>query len=185
MSKTLGDRIVNFYEDYIAVSKKSISKKEKKLTDPKEYDPVLQKGGYIKLTPEKRRKIALESPLLMKGIKKKSMDTFRAWFEIITEDGKGTPVKADLDAFRDFEVRNNFKKKMYEARVCAHIYGDGYLLITFTNDGDKTLSDPVDELSEPYEIQVLNPENIPEMEKKDGQVYYKYEHILLLHTFSF
>jgi hypothetical protein len=111
----------------------------------------------------------------MKGIKKKSLDTFRAWFDIETEDGKSSPIKADTDAFKEFEVRNQLKKKMYEIRLCAHIYGDGFLLITFLDDENKSLSDPVDETSEPYLVDVLNPEHIKDMKKVDGTIYYSYD----------
>ena len=175
MKKTLGDRLINFYSDYLAVTKTKIGKKEKNLLSPEMYDSVLEKSGYEKLTPEKRRNVALQCPLLMKGIKKKSLDTFRAWFKIETEDGKSSPIKADIDAFKEFETRNQLKKKMYEMRLCAHIYGDGFLLITFLNDEHKSLSDPVDETSEPYIVDVLNPEHIKDMKKVNGTIYYSYD----------
>jgi hypothetical protein len=175
MDETFGDRIVAFYEKYIKVSEKKISKKEEKLLEVDDYNPVLRPRGYEKLSPEKRRKIALMSPILMKGIKKKSMDTFRAWFTLETEDGKTAPVKADIDAFKEFEKRSQIKKKLLQARICAHIYGDGYLLISFTNDEKKGLNSPVDVSSEPYNVLVLNPEFINEMRSINGQLYYSYK----------
>lgn len=173
MVKTIGDRLFSFYESYIKPTKTNIGKKEQGLVRPPDYSSVLQQGGYEKLDPVKRRKIALMSPLLMKGIKKKSMDCFRAWFTLETADGKN-PLKIDTQLFADFEHRSQYKKKLYQARVCAHIYGDGYLLITFTNDDDKSLSDPVGDNSAPWDVQVLNSENISRMRMKDGHLYFEY-----------
>lgn len=176
--KTIGDRLVSFYEEFFKVSKKSSAEpglKEKRLLDPKDFDPVLHPGGYEHLTPEKRREIALMSPLLMKGIKKKSMDTFRAWFTLRTREGVTCPKKIDLDTFAEFEQRAQFKKKLYEARVCAHIYGDGYLLITFLNDLHTSLQDSVSPDSEPFNVELINPEKITSFRKVDDVIYYVYQ----------
>lgn len=175
MKNTVGDKILNFYESYLKVSKSKVGKKEKRLLDPKEYDEVLHPDDYSKLTPEKRRKIALMSPLLMKGMKKKSMDTFRAWFELETADTRNKPPKADVDIIRDFETRSQIKKKLYHARLCAHIYGDGFLLITFTNDESKSLSDPIDDDATPWNLDLINSEKITEMKVVNGQTYYVYQ----------
>jgi hypothetical protein len=172
MKGTIGDKVVNFYETFLKVSEKKVSKKEQTLIDPKEYSPVLSKKDYENLTPEKRRNIAMESPLFLKGIKKKNMDTFRAWLKIVADDDKGTVVKADLDTIREFERRSEIKKKCYEAGVCVHIYGDGFLIITFTKDEDKKLSDPVNSEAEPYNVRVVNPEYITDMEEINGVIYY-------------
>lgn len=174
MGKTLGDKLFELYESYIKPSKKPIGKKEIDLIKPNDYDSVLQQSGYEHLTPVKRRKIAAMSPLLMKGIKKKSMDTFRAWFTLETPDGKN-PLKIDTQLLADFEHRSQYKKKLYHARLHAHIYGDGYLLITFTNDEEKTLQEPVDELSAPWSVESLNPERISSMRMLNGHLYYVYQ----------
>jgi len=160
MPETLGDRIYNFWENYIARSNKAESTKEKSLYTPGEYSPENALQGYDKLTPRKRRLIALQSPLLMKGINKKSLDTFRAWFEIETQEGHGLPIKADLKAFRDFENRSNFKNKCFLAMVGAYIYGNGFIILSFTNDEGKSLSTEPSPKAEPFRAEVLNSEYI-------------------------
>lgn len=181
MSKTIGDRVVNFYREYIATTKSEPkSKKETKLLSVDEYDPLLMKEGYVKLTPEKRRKLSQQCPILMKGIKKKNMDTFRAWFTVETVEDRGKPIDADLKVLRNFEKRSNYKAKLNEAGICSDVYGDGFLLITFTRDEKRKLHDPVDKRSEPYNITVLNSEYITKMKyynnayKEAGILHYYY-----------
>ena len=174
--ETLGDRLVTFYEKFISPSKKPVTK-ESRLLGVDEYSNALQKDNYSKLTPSRRRDIANESPLLMKGIKKKSLDSVRAWLEIQTVSGRGKPVDADTKAIDAFNKRTNYKKKFLDAVICAHVYGDGFLLISFSNDKGVSISAPPGKKSEPQGVSVLNPEEITKVkylskENKDRDIYH-------------
>ena len=184
MSKTLGDRWENFYSSYIGKSKSvPKSKKEIKLLTVNDYDPILKKSGFEKLTPEKRRLLSQQCPIFMKGVKKKNLDTFRAWFTVETVENRGKPIDADLKVLHDFEKRTNYKAKLNEAGICSDIYGDGFLLITFTRDEKRELHDPVDKRSEPYSVEILNSEYINDMKyyndeyKEKGVLHYYYQDI--------
>ena len=167
--KTLGDTLKNGWNKYIAVTQpKNIGKKEQKLYAPTQYSEELYQQGYKNLSPQRRREIANESPLFMKGIRKKSLDTFRAWHTIETKEGRGKPIHADILAIESFDRRSNFKYKCYEAKAAAHIYGNGYLLITFLNDKDNALSSRPNPKAEPYSVNVLNSEYIDRMDKNEN-----------------
>jgi len=167
---TIGNVLKSGWNKYFAVSpKKDIGKKEKSLYTPTQYSDQLVLQGYNKLTPVRRRDIANESPLFMKGIRKKSLDTFRAWYSIETKKGRGKPIQADLKAIESFDIRSNFKHKFYEARVASHIYGNGFLLITFINDyKNAKLSQQVNPKAEPYTVNILNSEYISDMKENDA-----------------
>lgn len=154
---TVGDVVFTFYEKYL---KKST--KETKLVSP----PSMYMGEIHKetddesLTPQRRRELAHQSPILMKGIRKKSLDSIRAWFKLETENGT-MPITFDEKALKAFEKRTNYKKKMYQAVVDAHIYGDGFLLIQFDEkDTGTPLSAAPKEGSEPVGVIVISPEKI-------------------------
>ncbi len=172
---TLGDVLKSGWKKYFAfTSDGSVGKKEKHIYTPTQYGEELQLQGYSKISPERRRAIANESPLFMKGVRKKSLDTFRAWHTIESRKNRGKPVYADLLALESFDRRSNFKYKCYEARVASHIYGNGFLLITFINDGKKR---PLDSKplpsAEPYTVNVLNSEHMADMEKNEaGEICY-------------
>lgn len=166
MSKTVGDYAASLWKNYIARSKKTIPESKKVLSkkpNPDELSAENIQQGYEKLTPEKRRKIAEESPLLMKGIEKKSADTFRAWFILETMDGRGKPIKSDLKLLTDFELRSNYKALLTEARKASHIYGNGFILIDFTNDEETEVHDPPGDDSAPWTAKILNSEYITEL----------------------
>lgn len=172
--KTFGDILKGGWNKYFATTKKDIGTKEKKLYVPDEYSEQLALQGYNELTPTRRRDIANESPLFMKGVRKKSLDTFRAWHTIESQKGRGKPIYADLKAIESFDRRSNFKHKCYEARVASHIYGNGFLLITFINDYSKApLSQQVNPKAEPYTVNILNSEYMNDMKENDaGQLCY-------------
>jgi len=178
--KTVGDYAADVWHNYLARTvgeKKSV--KSKKLQPSNEAEEN-QQQGYVKLNPTKRRQIAEESPLLMKGIKKKCADTFRAWFILEVMENRGKPIKAAMDLLTDFELRSNYKAKLNEAKRASHIYGNGFLLIDFRDDEDKKVSDPPDKNSEPWDVQVLNSEYITERRfynksyRKQGILHYHY-----------
>lgn len=178
MSKTIGDYASDIWTNYIAktMDTKTKTPKSKKIQPSNEAEENIQQG-YKNLSPAKRREIANESPLLMKGIKKKCADTFRAWFILETIEGRGKPVKKDLELIADFELRSNYKGKLNEAKRASHIYGNGFLLIDFTNDDDIAVQDPPRPDSEPWDIHIINSEYILERKYFSG----KYEKAGILH----
>jgi len=189
MKKTLGDRAIDFYRNYIAPSKEDIEKgkKEEKLsTPPDSLSDKKESFGTKKLSMAKCRKTANQSPLFMKGARKKAMDSIRAWFILETKNQKTTPVEQDLNILDTFEKRTQFKMKWYEARVASFVYGDGYLLITFENDENTDLHDPPAKRTVgkgkdqktipacPWKVRVLNSEFIKEIDYYPKNVeYYK------------
>jgi len=181
---TLGDRISDFNIKFIKKTKKEVEKIsevktiEDDLSNPEEYGSMRSKYSSG-LTPEKRRELALQSSLFMKGTIKKNSDTFRAWFKFKREDGIKIPI-ADLELVKDFDNKTEIKRKFRTAGICADIYGDGYLLIKFyepNNNGAKKLEQEVPDKSIPLDLILLNPENITEYKPKDDkskQYYYHY-----------
>lgn len=157
---TLGDWIVDKYEKYIKPTKEEPTKETKVASRDKWSEELTKSGDDEKLTPVKRRELAHQSPIFMKGVKKKSMDSIRAWFKIITNN-ESNPIKMDIDALEAFEKRSNYKKKFSEAVTDAYIYGDGFILITFDDlDKDTPLSQPPAPGSEPRDATVICPEKI-------------------------
>lgn len=170
--KTIGDILVGAYHNYIAPSKKKAGKKEARVLKPDEYSEQLKLPGYDELTPVRRREIAMESPLLMKGFKKKSLDTFRAWHNLETLPGRGKPVQADLVAIRNFVDRNQFIVKCIEARIASHIWGNGLILISFAGEkkGTALSSKPT---GEPVAANLLNAEYLKDRTPEGNFVYQK------------
>lgn len=185
MSKTVMDYASDVWINYIAKTSDTKSKtvKTKKPMPNDDATENIQQG-YKNLSPEKRRLIAEESPLFMKGVKKKCADTFRAWFilEPLKKDGK--IVQRDMDLLTDFELRSNYKGKLTEAKRASHIYGNGFLLIDFRDDEKLQVFDPpVDsegKTLEPWDVQVMNSEYITELRyyneeyKEAGVLHYYY-----------
>ena len=154
---TLGDQIFNFYEKYI----KPTPSKETNLKSKSMYsDELVKSSDDEKLTPKKRRELAHQAPIFMKGVRKKSLDSIRAWFKIETYNGS-KPISADEDAIKAFEKRSQYKSKFQQALVDAHVYGDGFLLIQFDNkDSNIPLDQAPPQDSEPRNVIVLSPEYI-------------------------
>lgn len=178
---TLGDRIYNFNAKYLKKSPQAIEKAQeaKAIEDdfalPPEYQSSRSKYSGD-LTPEKRRELALQSSLFMKGIVKKNSDTFRAWFKLKRDDGVKIPSE-DLILVRDFENRTQIKRKFKTAGMCADIWGDGYLLIKFLEEeSPNKLMQEVPDGALPLDLIILNPENITEVKYNDTktQIYYHY-----------
>lgn len=154
----LGDRVLNFYKDYIQPTKESAL-----------GNSAWGAGGNTKgsddprMTPDRRRELAYQSPIFMKGVRKKTMDSIRAWFKIETKN-QSTPIQADENAIYAFEKRTNYKKKFSHAVMDAHIYGDGFLLIGFNNDNKRSLKDAPADNAEPRTIKILNPQKITKVQ---------------------
>ena len=172
MAKTLGDGIKHLYENYIAPTKEDLEKgkKELRVTAPEKYGSGTKKyEGSIfrrksKLTPEEQRNTAEQAPLMMKGIRKKCMDGTRAWHEIEILPDRGENIKEDLAIIRAFKKRNNLRAKWNQIKVDSHIYGDGYLLITFDGDETANLWEKPTESAYPWKVEVMDSECINEID---------------------
>jgi len=177
MSKTIMDYASDVWVNYVAKTidtKKTVPSKK---VMPSNEAAENIKQGYEKLSPSRRREIANESPLFMKGVKKKCADTFRAWF-ILKPMKEGTKlVQKDSDLLTAFELRSNYKGKLNEAKRASHIYGDGFLIIDFTNDEDIAVEDAPREDSEPWDVHIINSEYIVERKYFSGE----YEKAGILH----
>ena len=88
--KTIGDLAKSFYKNYIAPSKEEVvtEKKEVDLSYPKDNE-MKNEWGLKELTPDKLFKTATQCPFFMKGARKKSMDSVRAWFVLTPTQEKG------------------------------------------------------------------------------------------------
>lgn len=162
---TLGDIALKVWREYLAPSKKEASDKNVlSAFDPSDYGDAVRKWDADDMTPAKRRKLALSSPLFMKGTQKKNMDTFRAWFKLVPSGNKSIPAKVDVDIAENFEKRSNIRRFMYLIGTSIDIYGDGYLLINFSSDvkGDKYLAEKPPENATPYDVSLINPEHVKE-----------------------
>jgi len=130
------------------------------------------------LSAQQLRKIALKEPLIMKAIKKKSMDTFRNWFEIKPLDSDGKLSQRAKDLINDFDKRTNIKSKFNVAGIASYIYGTSFIERTFLeSDRNKSYTKPPKNVK-PLNLVLLNSENIQKMDKmKDGgsQLYYVYK----------
>ena len=154
---TLGDVLFNFYDKYI----KPTGTKETALKSGGRWaEGMTKETDDVQLSPQKRCELANQSPIFMKGIRKKTMDSVRAWHQIETTNGSA-PIKADEDALNAFMKRSQYKKKFAQGVKDAHIYGDGFILIHFDYlDNNRSLEDAPAEGSEPINAEVLNPEKI-------------------------
>ena len=156
--KSVGDYVFEFYDKYLKTSTK-----ETKLKSSNQWSSELQKSSEDKkLTPSKRRELANQSPIFMKGVRKKSMDSVRAWFDV-EADNKSSPIQADINALRAFEKRCNYQKKVTQAVKDAHVYGDGFILLGFTNDKGMSLQMKPAKNAEPVTAQTISPEKITEV----------------------
>lgn len=178
---TLIDRIDAFAKNYIYRTPKDTIKEEP--FKPSQYSQTLRKYSRENLTPEKRRKLALQAPLYMKGLEKKSADTFRAWFTLEKFKTRKPPIAIDETIIRLFDKRAKTKKKFKIGDKSSHIYGDGFILIRYQNDnksgkkGSTDLSLPpyvIDDEGNkkyfrPYDLQVLDAECLTELKYKNKE----------------
>lgn len=185
--KTLGDRLIDFYNGYIAPSDKElkVGEKELKITEPTEHDPGRQRAdGWItkELSPPQLRKTFQQCPLLSKGVRKKCLDGTRAWLELEILPDRGDAIKADLDYIYEFEERNNFKAKWSQLKMNSYIYGDGFLLITFLNDEKTKIWQKPSPKAIPWRVKLLNAEHINEFDYYPPKAaYYKGRHTMHFH----
>ena len=180
---TLGDLIKRFYINYIAPSEEEIKKVPNIFAlMPDGSDATMMRKeqfGTDELSLDKMRKVVKQTPLLSKGIRKKSLDSVRGWFDVVTLEDKPIPVY-DLNIIRDFEERSRLKQKWVEMAYSAHVYGDGYLLLLYAGDKN-SLDAPPSKHSKLYSVEIIDSENIkevgyhPKHGKKDKILYFHYE----------
>lgn len=152
---------------------------------PSRHGSSLRKFSADKLNQELRRKTAHAASLYIKGVEKKSADTFRAWFTLENEKNGAKPSVDDETIIRIFNRNSKIKKKSRIADKCAHIYGDGFMLIEYANDnkagvgGSTDLSRDITPRAVPIDLRVLDPEQLKEFEVKSE--YWKKQGILHFH----
>lgn len=133
---TLLDGIDKFMKGYIYRS--AISK------STKADEPTFKADDYSidgkkwnadsKLTPARRKEIALLAPFFMKATKKKNLDRFRSWFEFENLNNRKPPSVIDAKIIQLFDDRADPKFKFVIANICVDIYGDGFILKKYAND---------------------------------------------------
>ena len=127
------------------------------------------------LSPVRCREMALRCPLFLKGSFKRTGDVFNNWFEIVKRK-TGEPIGTQtFNVIEEFNERTQLRDKMFIAGICNDIYGDIFLERTFMEkNGDKyipILDNPSTQpnlMKEPLNINVINPELIPKIERKRG-----------------
>lgn len=187
---TLLDAWDSFMSKYVRRSEEPEFDEPK--TDPafqqSNYDTANRKFSADNLTQEKRRKLALTAPFYMKGIKKKGLDTFRAWHKFEKISNGNAPSVLDQTIIDIFNKKAKTKVKFTEADKCSHMYGDGFLLIKYKNDNksgesgspDLSLKPNIKKSgAEPFDLMVLDPERIDGFQWKSE--YYKSKNIMHLH----
>jgi hypothetical protein len=164
--RTLGDLAKGFYKNYVAPTREQIvkEKKELELLNPLgATNETKTNWGTDILTPDKLFKTATQCPLFMKGARKKAMDSVRTWFNIISLQDKGKVFAEDEKLIQDFETRSQIQYKWSLARISSFIYGDGYLIISFSGDKTETTIEPPTEGSYPWNVRLLDSEDIDEI----------------------
>lgn len=167
MMATIGDRLRSFWKNYIgfSIEEIKIGGKETELLIGDTANPEYKNQiGSKELDMVTCRKTAQQCPLFMKGARKKAADSIRAWHEIETYDKKTNPPELDLSIIRNFERRTQLRRKWYEAKVASFIYGDSYLLITYEHDEKTKLHDPPSEKAVPWNVNIINSENITDID---------------------
>jgi len=169
MTKTVGDKIKDFYINYVAPTKEELKKGSKELRvtrHSKDSRGNRKNSGFLtkSLSPKEQRVTAEQAPLLMKGIRKKCMDGTRAWLNLEILPDRGKSIREDLQIIYNFEKRNNFKSLWNQIKMDSYIYGDGYLLITFEKDDKTELWEKPPENAVPWKVEVMDSEHINEIE---------------------
>jgi len=155
--RTIGDLAKGFFKNYVAPTKEEIvqERKEIDLSSPKITE---SKTGWVTktLTPDKLFETATQCPFFMKGARKKSMDSVRAWHVLVPLQDKGKVFAEDKKLIQDFEERSQIKYKWNLARVSSFIYGDGYLIVSFKGDKEETTIKPPTDKSYPWNVRLLD-----------------------------
>ena len=178
-----------------ALKEKYYSRTSSPASEPK-ADPAFQSTGYDaanrkyssdNFTPEKRRRLAHASPIYMKGIKKKSSDTFRAGIELERPFTRTKAADFDLKLIAAFNRHSKIWTKLRIADRCSHIYGDGLILIKYLDDnkngknGSPDLTVPAPKGAKPFDLDLLNPELVYEMEWYEGDKRYNWKKLNVQH----
>lgn len=180
--KTLGDILVNGYERFLKVSPKDEppETKEKKLLAPGEFSSRLLPNIPEPLTYKKIRDVAKQTPFFRKGVRKKGMDSTRAWFTFEAFKGSRPLTAKEQQLIDRFEDRSQIRQLMFKLFDGSRTFGDGYLLITFTNDDGIKINQPPKSNAEPWKLYEVKPEYITELgypteeAKRKFQLYFHY-----------
>lgn len=165
---TLLDRVDSFMHEYVF---RSPSEKKANIPIDKAEDYGTESKKWkadSRLTPKRRRELALLAPFFMKACKKKNLDRFRAWFEFEHVSTHKPPSVADFKIFKIFNDRADPKIKFVIASICADIYGDGFILKKYIDDyenkdGTIDYELPPKPSARPVNLELMNPENLTEM----------------------
>ena len=176
---TLMDSVDNFMAKYIRRSSSSIDDIE-----DDSFDEVLRDGEFSdrldkfqpkiegkRLSSQMCRLVALSSPLFCKGVWKKTMDTFRAGFSVV--DDQGNTLRAPERVWIDrFNKRNDINKFMFDMKVSTHIYGYAPVYMRFAEEIKKGKnidhSRAPPEAAEPFKVYLLNPEKVKKFDYKNN-----------------
>lgn len=181
---TLGDKIVKAWKNYIAPTKQDvkIGRKEERLVQGDSSFPVSKHDPFTKkLSVEKCIEVAEQCPLFMKGARKKSRDSIRAWHKIEHIDKTKKPYNMDLVYLRLFTRRNNLKKLWETFRMASYITGDGYLLITFEDDEETKIDDAPAEGACPYKVRLLKSQFIKDIGYHPSKKHFKAKYVKHFH----
>lgn len=172
------DSVDNFMAKYIRRTSSDIDDVEEDSFDELLYDDEFSdrlekfkpKVEGFKLDSKMCRLVALSSPLFCKGVWKKTMDTFRAGFNVV--DDRGNKLRAPERVWIDaFNKRNNIDKFQFDMKVSNHIYGFAPVYIRFTEEIQKgrnldhSRAPPAN--AEPFKLYLLNPENVKKFDYKN------------------
>jgi len=171
---TLMDKVDSLMKEYVyRTQPEKSTKADDLMMKPDEYGSEGKKwGADTKLTPKKRREIALLAPFFMKATKKKNLDRFRSWFEFENINNRKPPSVVDNKIIQLFDDRADPKFKFVIANICVDIYGDGFILKKYTNDvlikrgkneGKVDYELPPPKNAGLRNLELLDPENLTDM----------------------
>lgn len=118
------------------------------------------------------RVLALQEPMMLKAIRKKSRDMFREGWTITSENADEPVDDAVLEIINIFNKNADIQSKLDKIRIDGGIYGDGIAEIIYNEPKKVKASDPVFEKAEPVDLKVLNVEYVQDIEVKDKIEYY-------------
>lgn len=160
----IGNGLKYIWTNYVAptVEEQEVGKKELYMT--RSTGKRKDSWGSKKLSTQRCIEVADQCPIVMKGIRKSTMDSVRSWHSLETWENRGKPVKADLQLIHDFSVRVDLRAKWKLAIETSKVTGDGYILIIFDSkdDGNKMWDKPVEDAA-PYSLRILDSRCITEI----------------------
>lgn len=155
--KNQSDNLIQLYDIY---SRALSSRKTKAVT--KHYRTVL--------TNSQKRDIYRIEPILFKGINKKARDLFSEWFDIDSPiDGVDVPENIE-QKIKQFNREINLKQKLMQSYVHAQVYGNAYLELVTTDNGEAR--EPLKKTAELVDVINIDPETITKIVEKNGEHFF-------------